>query len=108
MGLVESLASILYRFPTTVLAGIFGSMLRGVDFTTSNVPGVGVPLFFAGARLVAQFPLGPLSGAAANLCLLSYVDQLHIGVNSDLAAVPDPDVLHTCLRAGFEDIATLG
>jgi WS/DGAT/MGAT family acyltransferase len=107
VGLVEPLASVLYRFPTTMLAGLFGSMLRGVDFTTSNVPGVPVPLYFAGAKLLAQFPLGPLSGAAANLCLLSYVDQLHIGVNTDPAAVPDPDVFHVCLHAGFEDIAAL-
>ena len=107
VGLVEPLASVLYRFPTTVLAGLFGSMLRGVDFTTSNVPGVPVPLYFAGAKLLAQFPFGPLSGAAANLCLLSYVDQLHIGVNTDPAAVVDPDVLHACLLSGFDDIAGL-
>jgi diacylglycerol O-acyltransferase / wax synthase len=107
VGLVEPLSSVLYRLPTTVLAGIFGSLLKGVDFTTSNVPGVPVPVYFAGAQVLAQFPLGPLGGSAVNLCLLSYVDQLHIGVNSDLAAVPDPDVLHTCLQAGFEDIAAL-
>ena len=107
VGLVEPLSSVLYRLPTTLLTGIFGSMLKGVDFTTSNVPGVPVPVYFAGAKLLAQFPLGPLGGSAVNLCLLSYVDQLHIGVNSDLAAVPDPDVLHTCLLAGFADIADL-
>jgi WS/DGAT/MGAT family acyltransferase len=107
VGLVEPLSSLLHRLPTTVLTGIFGSMLKGVDFTTSNVPGVPVPVYFAGAKLLAQFPLGPLGGSAVNLCLLSYIDQLHIGVNSDLAAVPDPDVLHTCLLAGFEDIAEL-
>jgi diacylglycerol O-acyltransferase / wax synthase len=107
VGLVEPLASVLYRLPTTMLTGLFGSMLRGVDFTTSNVPGVPVPVYFGGARLLEQYPMGPLSGAAANLCLLSYIDQLHIGVNTDLAAVPDPDVLHACLRDGFEDIAGL-
>jgi len=107
LGLVEPMASVIYRLPTSILAGLFGSMLRGVDFTASNVPGVPVPLYFAGARIVAQFPMGPLSGAAANLTLLSYLDELDIGVNTDNAAVPDPDVLHTCLRAGFDDIATL-
>jgi hypothetical protein len=90
-----------------MLTGLFGSMLRGVDFTTSNVPGVPVPVYFGGAKLLEQYPMGPLSGAAANLCLLSYIDQLHIGVNADLAAVPDPDVLLSCVRAGFEDIAGL-
>jgi len=107
LGLVEPLASVLYRLPTTLLAGLFGSMLKGVDFTTSNVPGVPVPVFFAGARVLSQFPLGPLSGSAVNLCLLSYTDGLHIGVNSDLAAVPDPDVLHACLLNGFDDITHL-
>ncbi len=107
MGLVKPLASVLHRLPTTMLTGIFGSMLKGVDFTTSNVPGVPVPVYFAGAEVLEQFPLGPLSGSAVNLCLLSYVDGLHIGVNSDLAAVPDPDVLHACLLDGFDDIAHL-
>jgi WS/DGAT/MGAT family acyltransferase len=107
VGLVQPLASVLHRLPTTMLTGIFGSMLKGVDFTTSNVPGVPFPVFFAGAEVLAQFPLGPLSGSAVNLCLLSYVDGLHIGVNSDLAAVPDPDVLHACLLDGFDDIAHL-
>ncbi|HEY7946363.1 MAG TPA: WS/DGAT domain-containing protein, partial [Acidimicrobiales bacterium] len=107
LGLVDPLASVLHRLPTTMLVGLFGSMLKGVDFTTSNVPGVSFPLYFAGAKLLTQFPLGPLSGAAANLTLLSYMDQLNIGINSDLAAVPDPDVLHACLLDGFEDIANL-
>lgn len=107
VGLVKPLASVLHRLPTTLLTGIFGSMLKGVDFTTSNVPGVPVPVFFAGARLLEQFPLGPLSGSAVNLCLLSYIGDLHIGVNSDMAAVPDPDVLHACLLDGFDDIAHL-
>jgi len=107
VGLVAPLASVLYRLPTTMVAGLFGSMLKGVDFTTSNVPGVPFPVYLAGAQVLAQFPLGPLSGSAANLCLLSYVDQLYVGVNSDMAAVPDPDVFHRCLQAGFEDIANL-
>ncbi len=107
VGLVKPLASVLHRFPTIMLTGIFGSLLKGVDFTTSNVPGVPFPVFFAGAQVLEQFPLGPLSGSAVNLCLLSYLDGLHIGVNSDLAAVPDPDVLHACLLDGFDDIAHL-
>ena len=65
-------------------------MLRGVDFVTSNVPGAPVPLYAAGAEIVQQFPFGPLSGAAANITLLSWLDQVCIGINVDPASVTDP------------------
>ncbi|HUQ40709.1 MAG TPA: wax ester/triacylglycerol synthase domain-containing protein [Acidimicrobiales bacterium] len=104
LALVDPFASIINRLPTTVSTGLFGSMLKGVDFTTSNVPGVPVPVFVAGAQMVSQFAFGPLSGAAANLTLVSYLDQVHVGINSDPAAVPDPDVLHQCMVEGFEEI----
>jgi WS/DGAT/MGAT family acyltransferase len=103
LALVEPLASVLYRLPATLSTKLFGSLLRGVDFVTSNVPGVPVPVFFAGARMEAQYPFGPLSGSAANFTLLSYVDRLHIGVNTDAAAVPDPELLHACLLDGFAE-----
>ena len=64
LGLAEPLAAVLNRLPTTVSTGVFGSMLRGVDFVTRNVPGAPIPVFLAGARMEAQFPFGPLSGAA--------------------------------------------
>jgi hypothetical protein len=83
-------------------------MLRGVDFTTSNVPGAPVPVYLAGARMDAQIAFGPMSGAASNVTLVSYLDDLNIGVNLDPAAVPDPDVLVGFLRDSFDEIIKLG
>jgi diacylglycerol O-acyltransferase / wax synthase len=104
LALTEPLATILNRFPPDVTTGIFGSMLRGIDFVTSNVPGPPFPIYLAGARVLSQFPFGPMAGAAANITLLSYVDDLNIGVNTDPAAVADPDVLLECLQEGFDEI----
>ncbi len=61
LALAEPLAAILYRLPATLSTGVFGAMLRGVDFVTSNVPGVPIPVFLAGARMEAQFAFGPMS-----------------------------------------------
>jgi hypothetical protein len=58
----------------------------------------------AGAKMLTQFPFGPLAGAALNITLLSYENALNIGVNSDPAAVPDPEVLTECLELGFERV----
>jgi len=106
-GLVEPLSGLLNRLPTTAVTALFGSMVKAVDFTTSNVPGAPVPVYLAGARMLAQYPFGPLAGAALNVTLLSYENDLNIGVNSDPSAVPDPDVLMHNLHRGFEEILSV-
>ncbi|OWY59209.1 hypothetical protein B7486_75815, partial [cyanobacterium TDX16] len=75
-----------------------------VDFTSSNVPGAPFPVYLAGAKLDAHFAFGPMAGAAANVTLLSYVDDLNLGINTDPAAVPDHDVFVGALRDGFDEI----
>ena len=104
----QPLAGLLNRLPTSVTTGIFGGMLRGVDFVTSNVPGAPIPLYAAGAEIVQQFPFGPLSGAAANITLLSWLDQVCIGINVDPAAVTDPEAFHACLAEGFDEVLAVG
>ena len=68
-------------------------MMRGLDFQASNVPGSPVPVYLLGVPVTAVFPFGPLAGAAVNVTLLSYQNELNIGVNVDPAAVPDIDTL---------------
>ncbi len=105
--LVEPVANVLNRLPTTVLTQLFGSMMKGQDFQTSNVPGAPIPLHLAGAPVAAVFPFGPLAGSAVNVTLLSYQDELHIGVNIDPAAVPDVDLFMELLRTAYDDVLDL-
>jgi hypothetical protein len=102
------MAMVVQRLPTSVSTAMFQSMLRGQDFVTSNVPGIPIPLYLAGSRVIAEYPFGPLSGAAANFTLLSYEDQAYVGINSDLAAIPDSDVFAGCVRDGFDEIRKVG
>ena len=107
LSMVEPLARVLNRLPTSVTAGLFGAMLKGVDLVASNVPGAPIELFTAGARIEAMFALGPLAGAAVNVTLLSYLDDVHIGINVDPAAVADPERFVQCYRAGWDDVLAL-
>jgi len=104
LAATEAIAGILNRLPTSLTTQLFGSMLKGIDFVTSNVPGVPIPIYLAGAKVEANFAFGPLAGAATNITLLSYQDELHIGVNMDPAAIPDSDVFMASLREGFEAV----
>ncbi len=104
LALTEPLAGILNRLPRTATTSLFGALLKGVDIICSNVPGAPFEVFVAGARMESQIAFGPMTGAASNITLVSYLDDLSIGVNTDPAAVPDPDVLTECLRAGFDEV----
>ena len=42
----------------------------------------------------ARSPSGPMTGSAANITLLSYVDELNIGVNTDPRAVDQAGPVH--------------
>jgi diacylglycerol O-acyltransferase / wax synthase len=89
-------------------SGLVGGMLKHVDFVASNVAGLTMPLYIGRARLERFYAFGPTIGAAVNITLLSYCGSCGIGVNTDTAAVPDPQVLMDCLREGFEEILDLG
>ncbi len=104
LGLLDDVSGILRRLPTPVYTALFGSMLKGVDFVTSNVPGPPIEVFISGARIESVYGFGPLSGAAANLTLFSYLDQLGLAVNTDRAAVPDADVFVECLNLGIAEV----
>ncbi|MCO5317330.1 MAG: WS/DGAT domain-containing protein [Microthrixaceae bacterium] len=106
-ALVEPLASVLNRFPATVTTRVFGSMMRGLDFQASNVPGSPIPLYLLGHRVGSIVPFGPMAGAGANLTLLSYEDTVTIGVNVDPAAVQDPELFMSCLRRAFDEVVAV-
>ncbi len=75
------------------------------NLVISNVPGPPVPLFVAGARLQAVYPLGPLiEGSGLNITALSNMGNLDIGVIACPQVAPNVDELVTGIVAG---IATL-
>ena len=69
-----------------------------------NVRGAPVPMYVAGAKMLENYPVGPLAGVAFNLTLLSYNHSLDMGVNIDTAAVTEPELLRECLEKAFNDL----
>lgn len=104
----ESIAQMLDLLPPALTTAVMSSMLKGIDFVATNVPGVPFRCFLAGAEVLREYGFAPLSGAAVNICLLSHAGTACIGINSDRAAVADPEVLATCLADGFHEVTRLG
>jgi diacylglycerol O-acyltransferase len=104
---IEEITSVLGALPPALTMGLFGAMQKTTDFTTSNVPGPRRTTWMSGARIVGFMPFGPLAGASVNCSVFSYDGVMHVGINIDPAAVPDPDLLLECMQKGFEEVLTV-
>jgi len=82
------------------LLGIFAQLYSGLGLADripipanlgiSNVPGPPIPLYMAGARVVATYPLGPVfDGIGINITVLSNMGRVDIGVMACPETVPD-------------------
>jgi WS/DGAT/MGAT family acyltransferase len=63
---------------------------RAGNLMISNVPGPDFALYFAGMKMLAAYPLGPVvDGVALNITVQSYNETLFVGLNACASAVPD-------------------
>jgi diacylglycerol O-acyltransferase len=73
----------------------------------SNVPGSPMPLYSAGARLLANYPVSAIAhGVGLNITVLSYEDRLDFAVVTDRGQVPDPWPLIDALGADLAALKT--
>ena len=107
----RSLSDIAGFAPTTLHAlGVRVSaevMRKPHDIVITNVPGPQVPLYAAGARLVASYPVLPLSaGHLLTIGVTSYNGEVFFGLTADRDAISDLDVLAQCLRTRWRSCWT--
>jgi WS/DGAT/MGAT family acyltransferase len=96
-----SLAGLAGMLPAPLTTGVALDQVRRIDFATSNLRGLPVPVWLAGRSVTALYPVGPTLGTAFNVTLMSNLDQLHLGCNIDPVAVSDPPLLGRCIGDGF-------
>jgi hypothetical protein len=107
LGVIDLLAGLASTIPTSLLVGIARNQVRTVDFTASNLRGSPVPLFIGGARILGNFPFGPRTGSAFNATVLSYCDDLHMGINLDPAAIDDVGAFLDDLDFAYQELFDL-
>jgi diacylglycerol O-acyltransferase len=78
---------------------------RSFDLVVTNVPGPQFPLYAAGARLQASYPVPPLlAGQALAIGVTSYNGKVFYGLNADRDAMPDIDVLAACVSDALDEL----
>ena len=84
---------------------------RRVNVVISNVPGPRTPLFCAGAKLEANYPVSVVvDGVGLNITVMSYLDHLDFGIVADRDQVDDVWSLMDGLRHALDELteAALG
>jgi len=104
LGAAEGLAGVIAGLPTSILVTMTRSQTRTVDFAASNLRGSPVPLYVAGARILGSYGMGPRTGCALTVTMLSYCDDMQIGLNIDPLAVADVPAFMRDMRDAFADV----
>jgi diacylglycerol O-acyltransferase len=78
---------------------------RLFNLVVTNVPGPQFPLYAAGARMLSMYPVVPLAkNQAVSIGLTSYDGGVFYGLNADRDAMPDIDVLASCLEESLAEL----
>lgn len=76
-----------------------------INTVITNVPGPQDPLYFAGARMVSTFGLGPVApGMGLIHPITSYCGKMVIAVTSDRTIMPDPGFYAQCIKDSFAEM----
>jgi WS/DGAT/MGAT family acyltransferase len=84
---------------------VFDRMRPLFNVVISNVPGPNFPLYSAGARMVAMYPMGPISeGSRLNITVMSYMGSLYFGLVACREMMPDLDDLAGHIGDAVEEL----
>jgi diacylglycerol O-acyltransferase / wax synthase len=75
------------------------------NLVVSNVPGPQFPLYLAGARLAAQYPVSVITdGMGLNITVMSYCGHMDFGIVADRDQMPDLWSMLDRLRDSLEEL----
>jgi WS/DGAT/MGAT family acyltransferase len=86
--------------------GLGNRIPPGINLLVSSVRGPATPLYIAGARVTAIYPMGPLlMGYGLNITALRYGDRFDMGVLSDPERVDKPSLIAQYIANEFDVLA---
>ncbi|MDN7122700.1 wax ester/triacylglycerol synthase family O-acyltransferase [Nocardioides sp. ChNu-153] len=102
-GIAGFAPTTFHALGTRVALGELGS--RRFQLTVTNVPGPQFPLYAAGARMVATYPVPPLLPRhALGIGVTSYDGHVYYGVTGDRDVIDDLDIFAQCLRDALDEL----
>jgi hypothetical protein len=103
--MVPTLAHLISGSPRWVYQQFALRASAGIDLIVTNVPGIPMPRYVAGAEVTAGYPIAPTGPRTpVSVALYGYRGSLFIGLDADGTAMTDLDDFEAMLRASFTEL----
>jgi WS/DGAT/MGAT family acyltransferase len=104
--LLPELQGAMAALPAPLYRRLFYASAQQIDLIVTNVPGIPIPRYVAGAEITAAYPFAPVAPQCPiSVALYGYRGRLFVGIDADATAVPDLDPFRGMLADAFEDLA---
>jgi hypothetical protein len=95
----------LYTRAARGVAQISSTLRPPLNVVVSNVPGPPIPLYMAGAELVAHYPVSVITdGIGLNITCMSYRDHVDFGIVADHEQVDDIWPMMEAVRDALDEL----
>jgi diacylglycerol O-acyltransferase len=100
-----TVAAILAAVPRPLYRSVARVASGSIELIVTNVPGVPVARYLAGAEITGAYPFAPVAPhCPVSIALYGYRGRLFVGLDADGTAVPDLDAFRTHLREAFGEL----
>ena len=98
-------ASVIAALPRPLYRAVAYRSSQAIDLIVTNVPGVPVVRYLAGAEIQAAYPFAPVtSHCPVSIAFYGYRDRLYVGLDTDATSLPDLDEFRRLLARSFEEV----
>jgi WS/DGAT/MGAT family acyltransferase len=103
--LTPQLARLLSGAPRWLFRAVSVPVSGNMDLIVTNVPGLPVERYLAGARITAGFPIAPTAPhTPVSIALYGYAGRLYVGLDADGTAMTDAGEFRAQLERSFAEI----
>jgi hypothetical protein len=94
LTVVDTLSPHLAGPAMSFMTGDFSARFPASNLGVSTIPGPSFPLYMRGAKVVGNYPMGPIpNGIGLGITMMSYMDDLYFTVQGCREKTPDIDRL---------------
>jgi diacylglycerol O-acyltransferase / wax synthase len=93
--------------PPTIhaMAARLAARTRVINLVVSNVPGPQIPMYIAGAKLLAQYPVMPIAEAMGlSIACTSLAGTMAFGLTADWDTLPDIEFLASAMQDSIDEL----
>jgi diacylglycerol O-acyltransferase len=102
-------ANVLTALPRPLYRAVAYRSSQTIDLIVTNVPGISVTRYVAGAEIHAAYPFAPVtSHCPVSIAFYGYRDRLYVGLDADATALPDLDEFRRLLARSFDEVFAAG